>query len=78
MRREQTRSNHIPEQKLREIAAESLEEPGFVALRTILTAEEAGHFQECGTCTDALAKIARELGEKRIHDKKRKASPHLQ
>jgi hypothetical protein len=61
MRHEQIASDRISDQKLREIAVRLLEETGFVALTSILTAEETSHFHGCGECIGALANIAREL-----------------
>jgi bacterioferritin-associated ferredoxin len=69
MSHEQNPPDHIPDKKLREVAASSLEE-----LPSIFIAEEAAHFGECGKCIDALANIARELSRENNPEKKKKAS----
>jgi hypothetical protein len=57
MSHEENASDHIPDKKLREIAARSLGQTAYIVLTSIFTATEAAHFQECGKCIDVLASI---------------------
>jgi len=72
---EQNPSDHISDEKLREIAAPSLAETGSAALVSILTPEESAHFRECGKCIDALADIVRELIQRKYPEKQASTDP---
>ena len=70
MSQEQNPSDHIPDEKLIELATPSAAETGSVALASILTREESIHFRQCDRCIDALAKMVRELIQKKSRQKK--------
>ena len=52
-------SAHLARERLRELAAASLTDRGYVELQTVLTPDESAHFRDCLECIDALGNIVR-------------------
>jgi len=62
-------SGHLSDYRLRELAASSLGESGYVELTSVLMPEESVHFRECPECIDALANVVREMIRQREKEK---------